>query len=618
MCDGVRLWHGNKVKTKIKITVMKFLKIFLAALLAVVVGSVLTTLLWVMTLVGMAGSMESPVLVEENSILMLDLSESITDSPTTDPFAGLDFMSMEMTPTLSLYKAMQAIDAAKTDDRIKGIYIRPLGAGLTSTAAMEELRAAIADFKQCGKFVVAYSESFGQGEYYLSTVADKIYLQKEGSLSWMGMSSTIPFFKGLFDKLGIEYEIFRPTACKYKSAVEPYFLKKMSPENREQNEQMIHSMWQVLNQTVAESRGITVEELNRLADNLELTLPEDALKHGLVDGLIYEDEMESYFAEQGVEKNADQEYNFVSLGDYASQLVPDVKNLTAPQVAIIYADGQIVDGEGTQSGTIFGNSLAEEIAKVRKNEDIQAVVLRVNSPGGSALASDVIWREIKLLQAEKPVVVSMGDYAASGGYYISAPADAILCNRLTLTGSIGVFGAFPCVGEMAEDKLGITFDNVKTNRSADFGQGFLVGTIRPTTPAEKAMLIRSVDKVYESFTTKVSQGRNLEMEKVLDIAGGRVWSGVDALEIGLADGHGGLKEAIAVAASKAGLEQFRVVESQPELEGLAAFFSSMNARIRAEYELDALGGALQPYKKAREVLDQRGVLMYCPYSYQLF
>lgn len=597
---------------------MKFLKIFLAALLAVVVGSFLTTLLWVMTLVGMAGSMETPVVVEENSILKIDFTESISDSPSTDPFAGLDFTTMEMTPTLSLYKALQAIDAAKTDDRIKGLYIRPLGTGPVSTAALEELRAAIADFKaESGKFVVAYGEMYGQGQYYLATVADKIYLQKEGSLSWMGMSYTIPFFKGLFDKLGIEYEIFRPTVCKYKSAVEPYFLKKMSPENREQNRQMISTMWQVMNETVAESRGLSVEELNRLADNLQLALPEDVLKHGLVDGLIYEDEMNAYFAEQGMEKNDDEEYNFVTLGDYASQLMPDVKSLTAPQVAIVYAEGQIIDGEGTQSGTIFGNSLAEEIAKVRKNDDIKAVVLRVNSPGGSALASDVIWREIKLLQAEKPVVVSMGDYAASGGYYISAPADAILCNKLTLTGSIGVFGAFPCVGEMAEDKLGITFDNVKTNRSADFGQGFLLGTIRPSTPAEKAMLIRSVDKVYESFTTKVSEGRNLEMEQVLDIAGGRVWSGVDALKIGLADSHGGLKDAIAVAASKAGLEQFQVVESMPELEGLAAIFSSMNARIKAHYELDALGRALQPYKKAREILEQRGVLMYCPYEFSI-
>lgn len=597
---------------------MKFIKIFLAALLAVVVGGFLTTLLWVMTLMGMVGSMHTPVVVEENSILKIDFAETITDSPVTDPLAGLDFMSMEMTSSLSLYKALQAIDAAKTDDRIKAIYIRPLGTGLASTAALEELRGAIAEFKaESGKAVFAYSENFSQGQYFLATVADKIYLQKEGGLSWMGMSTTIPFFKGLFDKLGVEYEIFRPTVCKYKSAVEPYFLKKMSPENREQNEQMIGSMWQVLNEAVAESRGITVEELNRLADNLGLTAPEDALEHGLVDGLIYEDEMENCFAEQGIEQNIDGEYNFISLGEYAAQLVPDVQNLTAPQVAIVYADGQIIDGEGTESDTIFGNTLAEEIAKVRKNDDIKAVVLRVNSPGGSALASDVIWREVKLLQAEKPVVVSMGDYAASGGYYISAPADAILCNKLTLTGSIGVFGAFPCIGEMAEDKLGITFDCVKTNPSADFGQGFLVGTIRPSTPAEKAMLIRSVDKVYESFTTKVSAGRNLEIEKVLDIAGGRVWSGVDALKIGLADSHGGLKAAIAVAASKAGLENYRVEESMPELEGFAAIFSSLNARIRAHYELDALGRALQPYKKAREILDQRGILMYCPYEYSI-
>lgn len=363
---------------------MKFLKIFLAALLAVVVGSFLTTLLWVMSLVGMAGSMETPVVVESNSILRIDFTESITDSPSTDPLAGFDYATLQVTPTISLFKALQAIDAAKSDDRIKGIYIRPLGMGLSSTAALEELRAAILSFKESGKFVVAYGESFGQADYYLATAADKIYLQKEGNLSLQGFSYTIPFFKGLFDKLGIEYEIFRPTACKYKSAVEPYFLKKMSPENREQTRQMVNSMWGVLSQAIVESRSLeSLEAFNRLVDRLELTMPEDALKHKLVDGLIYEDEMEQWFTEQGVERNADKEFCFVTLSEYATQVAPDVDTLLAPQVAIVYADGAIVDGEGTQPGNIFGNSLAAEIAKVRKNDDVKAVVLRVNSPGGS-------------------------------------------------------------------------------------------------------------------------------------------------------------------------------------------------------------------------------------------
>jgi len=597
---------------------MKFLKVFLAALLAVVVGSFLTTLLWIVTLVGIAGSMESSVQVGDHTVLKIDFAENITDSPVTDPFAGLDFMNMEMVGNLSLYSALQAIDAARDDDRIDGIYLRMNGVGTTSAAILEELRAALEEFKQSGKFVVAYSEIFGQGSYYLASAADRIYLQKEGGLSWQGLSFTVPFFKGLFDKLDIEYEIFRPTVCKYKSAVEPYFLTKMSDANREQMGALAGSMWNVLAGTVAESRGFeSMEEFNELTDKLMLTLPEDALKYGMVDGLIYEDEMDDVFAELGVEKNGEDEYNFVTLSEYAAQLGPDPDTLTADEIAIVYADGSIVDGEGVQTGTIFGNTLAAKIAEVRVDEDVKAVVLRVNSPGGSALASDVVWREMKLLQAEKPVVVSMGGYAASGGYYISCPADVIVADRLTLTGSIGVFGAYPVAGEMFEKKLGITFDGVKSNASADFGQGFLVGALRPATAVERACLMKSVDKVYESFTGKVSEGRNLPLEEVLKIAEGRVWSGEDALGIGLIDSYGGLKTAIAAAAEKAGLERFRVEERLDELDGFAAFFAGLNARIAARYEMNDLGAALMPYKKAREILSQRGLLMYCPYAIEM-
>lgn len=610
--------NDEKRNNRINVNRMKFMKVFLAALLAVVVGSFLTALLWIATLFGLFGSMESDVKVEPNSILKIDLTENITDSPSVNPFAGLSFPSLEMTKSLSLYRVLQAIDAARDDDRIEGIYLRMNGAGSVSVAILEEMRSALEEFKQSGKFVVAYNEAYGMGRYYLATVADRIYLQKEGMIEWTGMAYTIPFFKGLFDKLDVQFEIFRPTACKYKSAVEPYFLTKMSEANREQTTEMVDSMWGVLAGTVAESRGFgSVDKLNELTDKLMLSLPEDALANGMVDGLIYEDEMDDVFAELGVEKNADDTFNFVTLGEYASQVKPAYETLTADRIAIVYADGSIVDGEGTQEDTIFGNTLAAKIAEVREDEDVKAVVLRVNSPGGSALASDVVWREMKLLQAEKPVVVSMGSYAASGGYYISCPADAIVADRLTLTGSIGVFGAFPVTGGMLEKKIGITFDGVKSNAAADFGRGFLIGAIRPTTPLERNYLMKSVDRIYEGFTEKVAEGRNLPVEKVLDIAGGRVWSGVDALEIGLIDSYGGLKEAIAVAADKAGLEQFRVEERLEELDGFAAFFSGMNARIRAGFEMNELGEAFGPYKKAREILSQRGVLMYCPYAFEM-
>ena len=595
---------------------MKFLKIFLAALLAVVAGGILSSIFWFMIFMGFIGTSSSSVTVAPESILKIDLAENITDSPTVNPLSGFDFMSMEATPSLPLFKVLQAIDAAAQDDRIKGIYLRMNGGGGLESAAMEEMRDALENFKQSGKFIYAYNETYSQGAYYLASVADKIYLQKEGSIDWQGMSYTVPFFKGLFDKVGVEYEIFRPTSCKFKSAVEPYFLKKMSPENRRQSDEMMTSIWGVIAETVAQARGFeSVEELNRLTDELALSLPEDALKHGMVDGLIYEDEMLALFDEAQVARNDENEFNFVTLGEYAAQLMPDLENLTSPVVAILYAEGAIVDGEGEEDGTIYGNTLAEQLAEVRKNDEIKAVVLRVNSPGGSALASDVVWREMSLLQQQKPLVVSMGSYAASGGYYISAPADVILADRMTLTGSIGVFGAFPVVGEMLDKKLGITFDGVKTNANADFGQGFLFGMVRPTNPTEHKLLMRSVDKVYDSFTSKVSEGRNLSMEHVLEIAGGRVWSGVDALKVGLIDSHGGLKAAIAVAAEKAGLENYRVEEQLSELDLFNSLFSGLGFSVKSHLFENPVIEGLTPYKKALEIYSQQGIVMYLPYHY---
>ena len=593
---------------------MKFIKIFLAALLAVVVGGILTFLFWVLLLTGLVGSLSSVTKIEKNSILKIDLSEDITDAPSVDPLASFDYRNFEIIPSLSLYKALQAIDAAAADDRIRGIYLQPGGGGAVSLAALEELREAIENFKHSGKFVVAYDAFYSQYGYYLASAADKVYLQPEGEIEWKGISYQLPFYKGLFDKLGIEFEIFRPTACKYKSAVEPYFLTRMSEANREQVGDMVASMWETVAGTVARSRGFeNLEAFNALTDKLQLSLAEDALAHGMVDALLYEDQMDDIFAELGMGDDPD-DYRFVTLGEYASQVVDSVDNLSDPQIAVIYADGTILDGAGQQAGVIFGNSLAARIDDVRKDDNVAAVVLRVNSPGGSALASDIVWREMTLLQARKPVIVSMGAYAASGGYYISCPADAIVADRLTLTGSIGVYGAIPVTGDFFRKKLGITFDGVSSNKSADMGQGFLLGSIRPTTDTERRLLMRSVDKIYENFTGKVALGRNLPLEKVLDIAGGRVWSGADALHVGLVDGCGGLKTAIAVAADKAGLEAYRVEERLDEPTGLSALFSGMQAKWQSRFERNDLGAAFEPYKKAREILSQSGVLMYCPYT----
>lgn len=593
---------------------MKFIKIFLASLAAVVVGSFVVFFLWILILVGAAGVMGGSAVkpVVDDSILKIDFAELINDAPSTDPFAGIDFATMEMTPSLSLLQTLRAIEAAAADDRIEGIYLRMNGLGRPAdSGVMEELRAALVQFKESGKFIVSYNESYSQGGYYLATTADKIYLQPEGSMDWSGMAMPQLFFKGLLDKLDLNVEVFRPTVCKYKSAVEPYILKQMSPANRVQMQQLVDAMWGTICEAVSASREISVEELNRIADNLEVMLPEEALAHKLIDGVIYEDQMDAVFEELGVKQNNEEEYNFITLGEYAAQVGADLKNIASPEVAVVYAEGQIVDGEGV-GPEIYGNTLAQKIKEVREDDKVKAVVMRVNSPGGSALASDVIWREIELLKSEKPIIVSMGAYAASGGYYISAPADAIVADKMTLTGSIGVFGMFLDPVKALDKKLGITVDRVKTNRSAGMGQ------LSPITAAERKAIMRGVDRVYATFTEHVSKGRNLPIEKVLEIAEGRVWSGVEALKIGLVDGNGGLKMAIALAAEKADLgDQYRVVEKIEAPTGLAAYFSAFSARVKASWEASELGLMMKEYRKVQEALSQQGILMYSPYKVTL-
>ena len=586
---------------------MNFIKTFLAGLLAVVVGTFLVFFLWIFILLGIAGSMEKSVAVHPESILKIDFSEVLTDAPSSDPLAGLDLMTLQTQRQLPLLKALRALEAARDDDRIKGIYLRMNGTGgVTGSAILEELREALVEFKQSGKFIVAYNETYSQGGYYLASVADKIYMQPEGMMEWAGLSMNLMFYKGLLDKLDLKAEVFRPTACKYKSAVEPYIYDKMSDANREQMQQLVSSMWGVIAESVAEARGIELKTLNEMADRLEVALPDEALEKGLVDSLIYEDQMEDVFAELGVSDD----YDFVTLGDYAAQVGADLKNISADQVAVVYADGQIVDGEG-YGKEIYGNTLAAKLAKVRRNDDVKAVVLRVNSPGGSALASDVIWREVELLREKKPVIVSMGSYAASGGYYISCGADAIVADKTTLTGSIGVFGMFLRLEDALKNKLGITFDAVRTNTSAD------MGVMRPLTGTERAAIMRSVDEVYETFTSYVAEGRNLPLEKVLDIAGGRVWSGTDALALGLVDTNGGLKTAIAIAADKAELgDKFRIVEMTEAPTGFGAFFSGFMAKVKADIVAGELGPWAGEWRKIREAVGQQGVVMYCPYAVQ--
>lgn len=584
---------------------MSFGKVFIAALAAVVVGGFVTFLAIIILFSGIS-SMFAPEVkgVPENAILKLDLSENILDAPSKNPLSGFNFNTMQSVSQITLYDALKAIDAAKNDERIKGIYINITGSGSTTGNILEEIRTALVDFKASGKKIYAYNEVYSHWMYYISSVADKIYIQPEGTFEWVGMGANTIFFKGLFDKLGVSVDILRPTACKFKSAVEPYFRTEMSEENRLQMQQMVDGIWNEILTVVADSRGITKEQLNALADELAVILPNEAVEHKFVDGVMYADQMEELLkSEFGVET-----LDYVSLGEYSSALVPDVKNITAPKVAILYANGNVMDGNGTDDN-IYGYTLSRDIRALADDDDVKAVVMRVNSPGGSALASDLIWREVELLKQKKPVIVSMGSYAASGGYYISAPADAIVASRLTLTGSIGVFGMVPSYGAALKDKVGVTFDGVATNKHALMGDG-----TKPFTEQEYNAMMRSVDRVYERFTSLVAQGRNLTIEKVLEIAEGRVWSGLQAQQIGLVDTCGGLNAALAIAVDKAELgENFQIVEHTTPATGFMAMVQGMGVKMRqAITSRTELGELYLHYKQVEDMLLKEGVYTLCP------
>lgn len=598
---------------------MNFWKIFGASLLAVVVGSVVSSFVSLFFFVGFStifAPMDAPKMTSQ-TIVKIDFAESITDAPLKNPLENLNYTTMAVNPSTHLLKVLQAIEKAKFDDNVKGLYLNFTGMGTITNGALEEIRSAIIDFKQSGKFVVAYNESYSQATYYLASAADKVYLHPEGGFSWSGMAFPSLFMKGALDKLGLKAEVFRPTSCKYKSAVEPYIREDMSPENRAQMQMVADDMWSVLVNGIATSRNLSPAQLNALADNLSVSLPEDALKYNLVDGLIYEDEMDEKFAAYGVETARNGEYNIISLGEYMA-LSPIVPKFGSSAIGVIYAEGSIYDGSGEDSN-VYSANLVEVLKRARKNDKIKAVVLRVNSPGGSALASDVIWREVELLRKEKPVIVSMGAYAASGGYYISSCADAIIADELTITGSIGVFGMFLEGEDMLKKRLGITTDVVKTNPSADFGANVMGIGVRKITDAERKALLRSVDKVYDTFTKNVSNGRNLPMEKVLDIAQGRVWSGKRAVEIGLADANGGLAHAISVAATKAGIaDDFHVEEVLENPSPLAIFFQSMGVKIKSmvmgKTDPEVLA-ATEYYTNLKRELSREGVQAYCPYTF---
>lgn len=548
---------------------MNFIKTFFACLLAIVVGSIFSTLLSVfifsMVIGAMLSGMSEPVQITANTVLHIDLAQPIQENKPSNPLDQFNFSDMTIKSTLTTYEAAQAIRDAASDPNIKGIFIDVPMVPQASTDALYELREAIAEFRrESEKFVIAYGDYYSQGTYWLASGADKIYLNPKGNLLWNGLSAQVMFYKQTLAKLGIEPEIFRHG--KFKGAVEPFLLDKMSDENRLQMSSLSNSIWGQLVGDVASARSIDSAQLQRYADSLSIAFPADALKHGMVDSLCYRDAVLAHLSRL-TDVSEEKDPNFISLSKYINR---SYRNYSGTEkIALLYAVGEIMD-QNSGGDAIVGNTLRKEIAKLRRDKNVKAVVLRVNSPGGSVLASDIIHHELQLLKNEKPLVVSMGDYAASGGYYISCPADEIVAAPTTLTGSIGVFGMWFNAQKGARDILGINVDVVGTNTSADLGNIF-----RPMTPAERHFMQNGVDSAYVGFVNLVAAGRDMSFEQVDSMAGGRVWSGRQALEAKLVDRLGTLNDAIELAAMKAGITSYRV-STYPKAKdtGLDAIFAS--------------------------------------------
>lgn len=552
------------------------MKDFLKYTLATVTGLVLTGVVFfifgIVALLGMTFSEPTATQVTPHSVMMLQLKGSLTERSQEDPLA---FLLGDTYQGYGLNDVLAAIRKAKEHPDIEGIYIqaRYLNAGF---ASLEEIRNALLDFKESGKSIVTYADTYTQGLYYLSSVADKVLLNPKGMIEWKGLAASPVFYKELLEKVGVEMQVFKVGT--YKSAVEPYIATEMSDANREQVSMYIHSIWQHMVKQVAEARQQTPQRLNEAADEMLMFQPaEKCLTYGLADALVYKDEVEDLLKQQcGLSE--DDEVNYLSLEAMKHLQNAQPKDKSGQIVAVYYASGQIVDYAVESPLTagnepmIVANKVIADLKKLQKNDDVKAVVLRINSPGGSAYASEQIWHAVSQLKREKPVIVSMGDYAASGGYYMACNADTIVAQPTTLTGSIGIYGMFPNTQKLTE-KLGVHFDGVKTNRYADFGS---FG--RGLNEGEKGLMQRYVNEGYDLFLTRCANGRLMTKEAVDKVAQGRVWTGADALERGLVDVLGGLDTAIGIAARKAQVESY-TLQAFPKQSGFLEALLEMNPTV---------------------------------------
>lgn len=589
------------------------MKNFFASLLGTLVGMFLAFFLFFIILVGIMShavhsyKAKEAVTVPASAVLEIRLNHTISERTLSKPF-NLRFDNSDdkvFTETVGLNDILADIDHAAKDAKIKGIFLNlsDIPAGM---ATIETIRKALAKFKESGKFIIAYSLSYSQKSYYLASVADKVYLYPEGEVFWKGLSTQILFYKNALDKLGVQVQVFRHG--RFKSYVEPYIMDKMSPDNRLQTKMFLNSIWGDFLADISASRHIGTNKLNELADSLTIRSAKAAEKYGIVDALLYPDEVQDKLRDK-LGLPAGKKISSIGLDDYRTTF--HLNRSEPSKIAVIYAAGDISQGNGSDE-SIGSARLAKTIREARLNNNIKAIVLRVNSPGGDAIASEVIWREVELAKKVKPVIVSMGDYGASGGYEISCAATEIVAEPTTLTGSIGVFGMLPSFKGLLNDKLGITVDTVSTNTHSAAGS-----VLYPLTTPEAAVFQAGIEDFYHNFISRVADGRKLTAAQVDSIAQGRVWTGQQAIKIGLVDTLGGINVALKIAAGKAHVTNYSIVELPKPFSPLQRFISRFYNNAEDAAMKKELGDMYTPVKELSKLTKTKTIQARVPFDYSI-
>lgn len=583
----------------------EFFKYVFATVVGILISTVLIFLFLIVIIFGIVSSIDDDksVDVANNSVLYLNLDQNIKERTPNKTFDNLPLIGSGGTKSIGFNDVIKALKKAKTDDNIECIYLNVSSPG-AGKATLKEIRDALIDFKKSKKKIIAYSEVYTQDAYYLASAADKVYLNPQGALEFKGFSSQLTFFKGAMEKIGVEAQIIR--VGNYKSAVEPFTNDKMSDYNRKQVTAYLGGLYNTFLEGIASSRNIPKDSLYVYADTYRIQQPKDALTYKLVDGLKYKDEVLAELKSlSGIGKK--EKLSSITINDYAANQKPensDSKN----KIAVIYANGDITGGEGNDE-SIGSERISRAIRKAREDDKIKAIVLRVNSGGGSALASDVIWREIILSKKVKPVIASFGDVAASGGYYIACAADSIFVQPNTITGSIGVFGIIPNFQNLLTNKLGITFDGVKTGQYAD-----IMSVNRPLTAGERLIIQTDVNHVYDSFITRVADGRKKSKAYIDSIGGGHVWIGTDAIKIGLADRIGSFNDAIVAAGKKAKLSDYKIVEYPQKIDPIKSLLDDASDNVRVYYAKKEFGENFQLYQQLKKVVINSGIQAKMPFE----